>query len=81
MSNGAMKKSVEELLRMPAEGLKNKLSPALEEIGKYGIGRLLEEYPDFLARLLNRLKQVDAAGFFNRYPAFQKDSRTFYGKA
>ena len=68
MSNGAMKKSVEELLRMPAEGLKDKLSPALEEIRKYGIGRLLGEYPDFLARLLNRLKQVDAAGLFNQVP-------------
>ena len=68
MSNGAMKKSVEELLRMPAEGLKDKLSPALEEIGKYGIGKLLGEYPDFLARLLNRLKQVDAAGLFNQVP-------------
>jgi hypothetical protein len=68
MSSDRMKKTVGDLLRVPAEGLKDKLSPALEEIRKYGIGRLLGEYPDFLARLLNKLKQVDAAGLFNQVP-------------
>jgi len=65
MSTDTMKKSTEDLLRMPAEGLKDKLSLALEEIEKYGIGKLLEEHPDFLARLLNRLKLMDAAKLFN----------------
>jgi hypothetical protein len=68
MSNDAMKKPIADLFRMPAEALKDKLSPALQEIRKYGIGKLLGEYPDFLARLLNKLKQVDAARFFNEVP-------------
>jgi len=68
MSNDAMKKAMEDLFRLPAERLKDKLPPALEEIRKYGIGKLLGEYPDFLARLLNKLKQVDAARFFRDVP-------------
>jgi hypothetical protein len=66
MFNEAMRKSVDDLLRMPAEALKDKLSAALEDIRIYGIGRLLEEYPDFLARLLNWLKQMDAASLFSQ---------------
>jgi hypothetical protein len=56
-----MKWSIEDLLNMPAERLKARLSPALEEIQKFGIGRLLEEYPDFLTKLLKRLKEMGAA--------------------
>ena len=55
-------------MRVPPEGLKNRLIPALEEIGKYGMGKLLGEYPGFLARLLNKLKEGDAAGLFNQVP-------------
>lgn len=65
MSADTMKTSTEDLLRMPAEGLKDKLSLTLEEIQKYGIEKLLEEYPDFLARLLNRLKLVGPAKLFS----------------
>ena len=68
MFNEAMRKSVDDLLCMPAEALKDKLSAALEDIRIYGIGRLLEEYPDFLARLLNWLKQMDAASLFSQVP-------------
>jgi hypothetical protein len=68
MSNDAVGKRIEDLLRVPAGALKDKLSPALEDIRRYGIGRLLEEYPDFLARLLNRLKETDAASLFSRIP-------------
>jgi len=68
MANETMKKSIEDLLGMPAEGLKDKLPWVLEDVARYGIGRLLQEYPDFLAKLLNKLKQMDAAKFFNEVP-------------
>ena len=69
MSNDAVRKSIEELLRVPAEALEDELSKSLEDIRRYGIGRVLQESPDFLARLLNKLKQMDAAGLFSRVPA------------
>jgi len=68
MSNDAVGNRTEDLLCLPAGGLKDKLFPALEDIRRYGIGRLLEEYPDFLARLLNRLRETDAASLFSRVP-------------
>lgn len=68
MFNDVMRKSIDDLLHVPAEALKAKLSPALEDIRIYGIGRLLEEYPDFLARLLNKLKQMNAASLFSQAP-------------
>ena len=60
-----MKKSTEDLLQMDAERLKDRLSSTLEEIQRFGIGKLLEEYPDFLARLLKRLKEMGAAKLLN----------------
>jgi hypothetical protein len=68
MSSDGGSRSIEDPLGGPAEVLKDKLSPALEEIRRYGIGRLLEEDPDFLARLLIKLKHMDAAAFFSRVP-------------
>jgi len=68
MANDTMKKSIEDLLGMPAQGLKDKLPRALEDIRKYGIGKILEEHPDFLARLLSKLKQMDTAELFNMLP-------------
>jgi hypothetical protein len=68
MSNDAVKKSMEDLLHMPAEGLRDKLLQTLREIRKYGIGKLLSGYPDFPARLLNRLKQMGAARLFSEVP-------------
>jgi hypothetical protein len=64
MTSDATKKIIEELLRAPAE-VKNKLPKALEEIGKYGIGKALDENPDFLARLLTQIRKADAARVFN----------------
>jgi hypothetical protein len=48
--------------------LKEKLSPTLQELEKYGIGKLTAEQPQFLGRLLKRLKQIEAARFFNEAP-------------
>jgi hypothetical protein len=64
MASEAIKKTMAELLRAPAE-LKNKLPKALEEIGTYGIGKLLDEEPDFLGRLLAQIRKADAARVFN----------------
>jgi hypothetical protein len=74
MSRDAMKKPPEDLLCMNAQAPNDKCSAALEDIRRYGIGRLLEEYPDFLARLLNRLKETDAAGLFSRVPQIAEQS-------
>src|SRR4030042_1652000 len=58
-----IKKTIEELLRAPAE-IGNKLPRALEEIGKYGIEKTLDENPDFLGRLMAQLRKADAARVF-----------------
>jgi hypothetical protein len=62
MSN-EIKKTIEELLRAPAE-VKNKLPRALEEIDKYGITNALNENPDFLYRVFSQLRKADAARVF-----------------
>ncbi len=64
MASVTMKKSLEEVLQMPASAIKDKLPSALDEIRQYGIGKLLEEYPDFMAQLLNQLKKNGASRFF-----------------
>jgi hypothetical protein len=68
MNQEAMKKFIETFPNLPAEGFKNALPAALHEIREYGIGSLLQEYPDFLARLFSGLRQSDAAGLFNQMP-------------
>lgn len=68
MSKHIMKDSIEDLLRLPVAEMKVKLTPAMEEIRKLGIGKLLGEHPDSLARLLEKLKHADAAGFFSEVP-------------
>lgn len=68
MVTDTLKRSMEDLLSMPAERLRDRLSSTLEEIQKYGIGRLLGEYPDFLVKLLKRLKEVGAARLLNDAP-------------
>ncbi len=55
----------EDLLRMLDEGLQEQFSFTLDKIQKYGIEKLLEEYPDFLAKLLNKLKRGGPAKLFN----------------
>jgi hypothetical protein len=64
MSNEGIKKTIEELLRAPAE-LKNKLPQAVEQVENYGVEKTLEETPDFLFRLLNQLRKADAARVFS----------------
>ena len=68
MTKEAMKKFIENLMALRAEGFKAALPGAFNEIQGYGIGNLLREYPDFLARLLKKLRESDAAGLFNQLP-------------
>ncbi|HYB22131.1 MAG TPA: hypothetical protein VEH09_14445 [Thermodesulfobacteriota bacterium] len=65
MQGEAIKKTIEELLRAPAE-LRNKLPRALKEVSEYGIGETLKENPDFLLRLLSCLRKADAARVFTQ---------------
>jgi len=68
MSGDTIKKSMDDLLALSGEGLKRKLPGALIQIREYGIENLQREYPDFLARLLRKLRRSDAAGLFNQVP-------------
>jgi len=64
----AIEKSMGDLLALSAEGLKNRLPEAFNEIREYGIERLLQQYPDFLGRLLAKLRDADPAELFSRLP-------------
>ena len=64
----AIEKSMDDLLALSAEGLKNRLPEAFNEIREYGIERLLQQYPDFLGRLLAKLRDADPAELFSRLP-------------
>ena len=64
MTSAMLKETMENLLRAPAE-IKNKLLRDLGDIEKYGVGKALDENPDFLGRLLTRLRRADAARVFN----------------
>jgi hypothetical protein len=64
----AIEKAMDDLLALSAEGLKNRLPEAFNEIREYGIERLLQQYPDFLGRLLNKLRHADPAELFSRLP-------------
>jgi hypothetical protein len=68
MNQEAMKKFIDNLLALPAEDLKTILPGALNEIQEYGIGKVLQGYPDFLGRLLAAIRKSDAATLFNRFP-------------
>jgi len=68
MNQEAMKNFIDTFLALPAEGFKTALPAAFRQIGEYGIGTLLRESSDFLARLLGKLRQSDAAGLFNQIP-------------
>lgn len=63
-----MKQPLDDLMRSTAAGLKNQLSPALEEIRRYGIGKFLGEYPDFLGKLLEKLRRAEAALLLSSVP-------------
>lgn len=62
----AIKKSMDDLLALPAEGLASKLPEAFNEIREYGIEKLLQEYPDFLGRLLIKLRDAHPAELFSQ---------------
>jgi len=64
----AIEKSVDDLLALSAKGLENKLPEAFNEIREYGIEKLLKQYPDFLGRLLTKLRDCDPAELFSRVP-------------
>jgi len=66
MRTDTMKKSAEDLLRMDPERFRDRLPFTLEEIQQFGIGKILGEYPDFLANLLKRLKEMDAAKLLSK---------------
>ncbi len=68
MSDEAMEKFIEKLLAQPAEGLKTALPGALNKIQRHGVGKLLQGNPDFLGRLLIKLRDADPAGLFSRLP-------------
>jgi hypothetical protein len=68
MSSEAMKKFLENLLPLPASELKDHFPRVLEEIRNYGIGKLLEEVPGFMADLLNKMKQADPARLLSETP-------------
>ena len=67
MTSVLLKETIENLLRAPAE-IKNKLLRDLRAIEKYGVGKALDEHPDFLGRLLTQLRKADAARVFNDIP-------------
>jgi hypothetical protein len=64
MTSLMLKETIENLLRAPAE-IKNKLLRDLGAIEKYGVGKALDENPDFLGRLLAQLRRADAERVFN----------------
>ncbi|MBA7606831.1 hypothetical protein ES703_13982 [subsurface metagenome] len=61
-------KKIEEILQMPVEELKGALPPALDEIGNYGIEKMLKEVPDLLWKIIGKLIEVDAAKFVSEVP-------------
>lgn len=61
-----VKNFYEELPKISAAELKEKLIAILGEIKSYGVGQLLTAYPDFWARLLKQIKESGAAELFNQ---------------
>jgi hypothetical protein len=68
MNQEAMKKFIKNLSMLSGEGLETALGGALNEIQEYGMGKVLQEYPDFLGRLLAAIRKSDAAVLFKRLP-------------
>ncbi len=68
MSSELINKKIGELMRMSFEEVKDTLPFTLDEIGKHGIGRVLEEVPDLLSKIIGKLMEVDAAKFINEAP-------------
>lgn len=66
--SGELTKKIEEILQMPAEELKGALPLTLDEIGNYGIEKMLKEVPDLLSKIIGKLIEVDAAKFISEVP-------------
>jgi hypothetical protein len=67
MTGAMLKETMENLLRAPAE-IKNKIIRDLGMMEMYGLGKALDENPDFLGRLVIQLRKADAARLFNDLP-------------
>ena len=68
MSTELMNRKVEDMLRMPAEELKDVLARTLDEIRKYGTVKMLEAVPDVLSKIIAKLVAVDAAKLVSEVP-------------
>ena len=68
MSGELLKKKVEEMLGMSAEGLKEVLPLTLDEIRRYGTAKMLKEVPDLFSRIIGKLIDIDAARFLSEVP-------------
>ena len=68
MSTELMNRKVEDMLRMPAEELKDVLARTLDEIRKYGTAKMLEAVPDVLSKIIAKLVPIDAAKFLSEVP-------------
>ncbi len=64
----AIEKSMDDLFALSGETLKNGLPEAFNDIREYGIEKLLQRYPDFLGRVLTKLRGTDPAELFSRVP-------------
>lgn len=53
---------------MPAEELREALPLTLDEIGNYGIEKMLKEVPDLLSKIIGKLIEIDAAKFVSEAP-------------
>lgn len=68
MENKLIKNFLNELPQMLNMELPGKLTQFLKEIRTYGVEKILTEYPDFFAQLMNQLKKRDPAEIFNEVP-------------
>ena len=59
---------IEKILQMPAEELRGALPLTLDEIGNYGIEKMLKEVPDLLSKIIGKLIEIDAAKFVSEVP-------------
>lgn len=56
--------SIEEILA----DLRGRMPEMMEHLRKKGVGKVLQEHPDFFNRLLKKLRETDAAGIFTASP-------------
>ena len=68
MSGELLKEKLEDMLRLPAEELKDVLPRTLEEIRGFGTEKMLEEVPDLLSRIIGKMVAVDAGKFLREVP-------------